>query len=399
MTHFFNLNKEPFEKIAENKKNIELRLFDEKRQKVNIGDKIIFTCKEDNNNILSVIVTDLHKFESFEELYKNLDLTKCGYSHEEIGSACAKDMEKYYTKSQIKKYGVLGIEFRKAMPNDNFNCGLVLEGGGIRALYSSGVLDAFLENNIEFPYVIGVSAGSCNGVSFLGKNINRMKNITIEYSCDEKYKSIKSLFKNGEYLNSKWIFGELTYDIYPLDYDAYDKSNAVLCAVTTNAKTGRPEYFYPKDFRNECEVLRASCALPIATNPVPLGKDVYYDGGITDSIPLKKAFDDGCKKCVVILTQDKTYVKKPMGHERVICKILKKYPLTAEKVLTRHIMYNKQREYVFEQENLGNALVICPPKPLNCSTLNVTTEQQKEIYDIGYKQGLEYIDRVKEFLK
>ena len=89
-----------------------------------------------------------------------------------------------------------------------YKSGLVLEGGGIRAIYSSGVLDAFMENDIEFPYVIGVSAGSCNGVSFIGKNIHRMRDITINYSCDERYKSVKSMFKNGEYLNSKWIFGE-----------------------------------------------------------------------------------------------------------------------------------------------------------------------------------------------
>lgn len=280
-----------------------------------------------------------------------------------------------------------------------YKSGLVLEGGGIRAIYSSGVLDAFLENDIDFSYIIGVSAGSCNGVSYIGKNLHRMRDLTIEYSCDERYKSVKSMLKNGEYLNSKWIFGELTYDLYPLDYDTYDKSDTVMCVVATNALTGESEYFYPDDFRDNCEVLRASCALPVATKAVRLGNSYYYDGGLADSIPLKKAVDDGCEKCVVILTQDSSYTKKPMGHPAAMKMMLHKYPLVAKRVLDRHNMYNAQRKYVFEQQEKGNALVICPPSPLNCSTLGVTTQRQREIYDIGYRQGLEYADRVKNFIK
>lgn len=280
-----------------------------------------------------------------------------------------------------------------------YKAGLVLEGGGLRAVYSSGVLDAFMENNIKFPYIIGVSAGSCNGVSYIGNNLHRMRDITIGYSCDKRYKSFKSLLKNGEYLNSKWIFGELTYDINPLDYDTYEKAGTVMCVVATNTATGRAEYFYPTDFRDNCEVLRASCALPVSTKPVALGDNLYCDGGVADSIPLKKALDDGCEKCVVILTQDIDYVKKPMKHSGAINMLLKEYPNVAQATLNRHNMYNEQRKYVFEQQEKGNALVICPERPLNCSTLNVTTQRQQEIYDIGYNQGIEYIDRVKEFIK
>lgn len=280
-----------------------------------------------------------------------------------------------------------------------YKSGLVLEGGGLRAIYTSGVLDAFMENDIEFPYVIGVSAGSCNGVSFLGKNIHRMRDISIGYSGDERYMSLKSMFKNGEYLNSKWIFGELSYDMFPLNYENYESSNAVMCCVATNARTGKPEYFYPKSFRNGCEELRASCAMPVAAKPVKLGKDYYYDGGLTDSIPLKRAFEDGCEKCVVILTQDKGYVKKPMGHSRAVKHTLRHYPLMAEEILVRHKMYNEQRKYVFEQEKLGNALVICSDVPINVPTLEKNPKKLKEIYDIGYRQGLENIDKVREFIK
>lgn len=280
-----------------------------------------------------------------------------------------------------------------------FKNGLVLEGGGLRAIYTSGVLDAFIENEIEFPYVIGVSAGTCNGVSYLGKNLHRMRDISIDYSGDERYMSLKSLVKNGQYLNTDWIFGELSYEMFPLDYENYEKSNAVMCCVATNARTGKPEYFYPKDFKNGCDELKASCALPVAAKAVTIGKDVYYDGGLTDSIPLQRAFDDGCEKCVVILTQDKEYVKSPMGHPKAIKRILKKYPLMADEVLLRHNMYNKQREFVFEQEKEGNAFVICPKIPLHCPTLEKNKFKLKEIYDLGYSQGNDVADSVKEFIK
>lgn len=280
-----------------------------------------------------------------------------------------------------------------------YKSGLVLEGGGIRALYESGVLDAFIENGIEFPYVIGVSAGSCNGVSYLGKNKGRMRDININYSGDKRYKSLKSIFKNGEYLNTKWVFGELSYNLFPLNHDVYENSNSVMCVAVTNALTGKPEYFYPKSLRNGCVELQASCAMPVITKAVKIGKDYYYDGGLTDSIPLSRAFDDGCEKCVVILTQDRSFVKQPIGHDKVVNRALKKYPLVAKALENRHIMYNKQREFVFEQENKGNVLVICPETPLHCGTLTITTQRQQEIYDMGYKQGLESIDKVKEFIR
>ena len=119
-----------------------------------------------------------------------------------------------------------------------FSSGLVLEGGGLRAAYESGVTDAFIENNITFPYVIGVSAGSCNGVSFIAKNLHRMRDIMVNYAHDERYMGIKSIFKNGEYLNSKWIFGELSYEMFPLNYDEFENSKTKFCVVASNAKTG-----------------------------------------------------------------------------------------------------------------------------------------------------------------
>lgn len=278
-----------------------------------------------------------------------------------------------------------------------FDNGLVLEGGGTRAIYTSGVLDAFMEEGIEFPYVIGVSAGSCNGVSFIGKCHRRQHDITINYCNDKRYMSLQSMIKNGEYLNTKWVFGELSYDIYPLDYDTYEKSNAVMCAVVTNALTGKAEYMYPKGaFRDGCPELVASCSLPGATKGIVIGDQLYYDGGLIDSIPLERALDDGCQKAVVILTQHKGYQKAPMSKRLV--KMFKKYPMVAKAVENRHIEYNKQLEYVYDMQDKGIAYVIQPNAPLGASTLEKDLSKLEAIYQLGYKQGKQHASAVKEFM-
>ena len=160
-----------------------------------------------------------------------------------------------------------------------YKSGLVLEGGGSRAIFTSGVLDAFLEKEISFPYVIGVSMGSCNGASFIGKAHRRQHDITINYVGDKRYMSLGNMLKKGEYLDADWIFGELTYDLMPLDQDEFERSGTVLCCVAVNAKTGNAEYFYPKSFRERgCIECRASCSMPVVTKGCEIGGELYYDG-------------------------------------------------------------------------------------------------------------------------
>ena len=277
-----------------------------------------------------------------------------------------------------------------------YSAGLVLEGGGNRAIYTSGVLDAFIEKEIKFPYVIGVSAGSCNATSFVAKNYRRQHDIVINYSNSKKYMGLGNILKGHSFLNTDWIFGELAYDILPLNQDEFDKSNTVLCAVATNGLTGKAEYFYPKSMRNNCDELKASCSLPGVTNGVEIGGTTFFDGGLVDSIPLERAFDDGCQKAVVILTQHKGYVKKPMNPK--VKRIFKKFPKVGEAAINRHIMYNKQLEFVKQCEQNGTAIVIQPTAPLNVSTLEKDISKLEAIYQLGYKQGLDRADEIKAFL-
>ena len=277
-----------------------------------------------------------------------------------------------------------------------YSSGLVLEGGGSRGIYTSGVLDAFMDKDIEFPYIIGVSMGSANGASFKGKTRGRQHDIIIKYT-DKRYMSVKNFLQHGEYLNPERIFGELSYDISPLDDDTYENSKSVFCCVVTNAKTGKAEYFYPKSLRERgCLEIRASCSLPIATKGVEIGKDLYFDGGVVDSIPLERALYDGCEKAVVILTQHRGYVKAPVG--KGVGKILKKYPLMAQALLNRDKVYNEQLNYVYEMEKEGRAFVIQPLTDLHCPSLEKDTTKLEAIYQLGYKQGLNVADKVKEFI-
>ncbi len=279
-----------------------------------------------------------------------------------------------------------------------YKCGLVLEGGGSRGIYTSGILDAFMEKGVKFPYVIGVSMGACNAVSYLGNCPRRQHDIIIDYINDKRYMSFSNIFKKGEYLDSDWLFGELSYDIAPINQDEFERSGAVFCAVVTNAKTGKPEYLYPKSLRERgCPEVRASCSLPLATKGVDIGGEIYFDGGITDSIPLEKALEDGCEKAVVIMTQHKGFQKQP--YNEGVLKMIKKYPLVRAGLQDRHNVYNAQLEYVNMIAEQGRAMIIQPPTELDCSTLEKSTAKLEAIYRLAYKQGLEIADKVKEYIE
>lgn len=278
-----------------------------------------------------------------------------------------------------------------------YNSGLVLEGGGTRAIFSAGVTDAFIENGITFPYVIGVSAGSCVGASYLGKCKGRYRDLILNSVRDKRYMSVANLINNGEYLGYDWLFGELSYDVYPLNHDEFEGANAVFGVVVVNAKTGKPEYFYPKTLRQfGCPEIRASCSMPVVTKGVEIGGEVYFDGGLADSIPLARALDDGCQRVVTVLTQHNGFQKQPA--KSIMSKAIKKYPMIRADVENRHNMYNGQLKYVDEMRNAGLTYVIQPSEPLNCGTLERDTAKLEHIYQLGYNEGLKNIDGVKAFL-
>ena len=282
-----------------------------------------------------------------------------------------------------------------------YSCGLVLEGGGNRSIYTSGVLDAFIENNITFPYVIGVSAGSCNGASFLGKMLHRQHDIMLNYANDKRYMGTKYLLnpKKRCYFNLDFIMDEIPNKLVPFDYDTFAKFKGDVIATLTNINTGKTEYVPVSRYDRKFEILRATCALPLLFQPIIINGNEYLDGGITDSIPFKHAFDDGCDKCIVILTQARDYRKKADKTLEFSAKRYRKKPEFAKALLNRPQMYNKQLEDIKMLEEQGLVYVIAPNQSLGIGR----TESNPEIIEKIYKQGesdlRKHLDKLRKFIE
>ncbi|MCC8023176.1 MAG: patatin family protein [Clostridiales bacterium] len=277
--------------------------------------------------------------------------------------------------------------------------GLVLEGGGTRAIYTSGVLDRFLDAGITFPYVIGVSAGSCNGTSFLGKCRGRQHDLNVHYVNDKRYMGWQHFFRNGNYLNMDWIFNELSYEILPLNVEEFEKAGR-MTAVVTNADTGKAEYLPVENIRDACPMIAASCAIPMVTRGVRIGDKTYFDGGVADSIPVRRALEDGCTRCVVVLTQHDGYQKQPMrkGFE-TMRRRMKRYPNLMDAMANRYLMYNEQLREVKRLEQEGRIFVIRPSRPLECGTMEKEVPKLESVYRLGFQDAQNQMERLQAFLE
>lgn len=275
--------------------------------------------------------------------------------------------------------------------------GLVLEGGGMRGIYTSGVLDLFLEKNLLFNYCIGVSAGACNAVSYAAKQRKRQYYLYVEYLNDKRYLGLSSLRKTGYFLGTDFIFNELAYNLIPLDYDSFNKSECAVTAVVTNAVTGKAEYMPVRDIDNGCPVVQASSSLPVVSRLVEIDGKYYCDGGMSDAIPLQKSIDDGNEKNVVILTREASYLKEP-ANMFLVEKMYRQFPKLVETIRQRHIKYNEQLLLASELEKQGKALVIRPTSPVNIRTLNKDLNKLKTLYFDGYQDALSLYERIIGFM-
>lgn len=277
--------------------------------------------------------------------------------------------------------------------------GLVLEGGGLRSLFSEGVFDVMLENGINVDGVIGVSAGASFGCNFKSKQIGRALRYNTAFADDKNYISMYSWIKTGDIVN-----GEYAYHIIPVKHDVFDwdtwNSNPTeFYLVTTDVDTGKPVYKQIIDFDYDgLEWLRASASMPIVSRPVEQEGKRMLDGGITDSIPLKYFQSIGYERNLVILTQPNGYSKHKTKLAPLFKLCCRNYPKIAEAMANRHLMYNAQLEFIAQQEQLGNTMVICPDDIIPIGRIEMKPEKMKVVYEMGRKAGLENIERIKEFL-
>ena len=271
---------------------------------------------------------------------------------------------------------------------------LILEGGTFRPIFSAGVMDALLDNNIIFPYCIGVSAGITNGISYISKQKGRNLEVLTKYRNDKRYLGYGNFLKCKSLFGLDFVFDEIPNKLVPFDMDTYKKYTGKVLIGVTNAKTGKTEYLDGKDLDDKATFLRATCALPIFFPVIKINDNEYYDGGLCDPIPIKKAIVDGNEKHLIILTQPKGYTKDLSKKNIIVSKLLNhKYPNLKNAFLTRHKSYNEILKFCEELEKQGKAIILRPEYKLESFEKDVN--KLKSNYDHGYDLATKHLPQIK----
>ena len=243
-----------------------------------------------------------------------------------------------------------------------YQAGLILEGGGMKGAYTTGVLDFFLEKGIEFSSVYGVSAGAIHMCSYLSKQKERSINIGLQYGADKRYCSLASLILTGDLFNAKTCYDLIPNKWEPFDHETYEKYPGKAYAVVTNIETGKPEYLRVKDGFADLVKVRASASLPLVSRNVEIDGKLYLDGGISDAIPIQKSILDGNDRNIVILTKEVGYVRQPSSQLGLIKMRYRKFPKVYELMKQRHTSYNETMDFLRRQQENGQAFVIQPKR-------------------------------------
>lgn len=276
--------------------------------------------------------------------------------------------------------------------------GLIIEGGGMRGLYAAGVLDYFMEQDLYFKDCYAVSAGACHACSYLSKQIGRSIKVTLDYINDKRYCSVESLIKTGDMFGAKMLYDIIPNELNIYDYETYDNHNCNFYSVVTNCETGKSEYIKIKDMRKDIIAVRASSSLPLLSRIVEIDNKKYLDGGISDSIPIRKSIEDGHKKNIVLLTRDINY-RKSKNNLMPLLKIkYKKYPNLLKSIKNRHEMYNDTLDFIEEERKSNNAFVIRPKSPVKIGRLEKDKTKLKALYDQGYNDAKDYFNDLLKFL-
>lgn len=265
------------------------------------------------------------------------------------------------------------------------NTALVLEGGGLRGVFTCGVLDCFMDKGIRFPFTVGVSAGACNGLSYMSGQRGRAKSSNIDLMDKHHYVGFKYLLTQGCIMDYKLLFEDFPEKIIPYDYEAYFANTDRFVMVTTNCLTGKAEYLEEKsDSKRVMDIVRASSSLPYVTKITYVDGVPMLDGGIADSIPVEYAKSQGYERMVVILTRNKGYRKneKQLPVPKVI---YRKYPELRKTLASRNAQYNRTMEMIERLEEEGSLTVLRPVHPIEVDRMEKDTDKMRALYQEGYE--------------
>ena len=278
--------------------------------------------------------------------------------------------------------------------------GLVLEGGALRGIYTAGVLDVLLKNNVKVDKIIGVSAGALFGVNYKSNQPGRALRYNLKYCNNKNYMSYHSLLTTGNIVNKEFCFDKLVNELDPFDFDTFSNNKIDFYATVTNVETGKAEYHLIKDLRNEkdSEYLRASGSMPFVSRIVEVDGKKYLDGAIADSIPVDKMLTMSVDKIIVVPTRPIDFRRRKKT--TILNKLkYKKYPLFADKLSNRYKMYNEEVERIIDLENQGKVFVIRPSRFVNIKRLEKNPKIIQEMYDLGVSDTKSKLKELKKYLE
>ena len=280
--------------------------------------------------------------------------------------------------------------------------GVVFEGGAVRTVYSCGVTDAWIEQGIDFDYLVGVSAGIAYGASFISKQFGRNLEILTKYAPDPRYMSFRNMVRPGNrgcYFGLKFSFEEMSFRLIPFDYDAFARWPGLAEAVVTNLETGGAEYV-PLDLNDpNTNLLEASCAMPILFPIFDVNGMKVMDGGCADAIPWKRALECGCDRVVVVLTREREYVRKTEALQPLVDMVYRKYPKFLDTMRTRADRCNADREEMFRAEREGKLLILAPDSTEGFSRTERDPAKIRALWQQGYDHAKQKEAQILEYLR
>ncbi|WP_042150215.1 patatin family protein [Paucisalibacillus sp. EB02] len=279
------------------------------------------------------------------------------------------------------------------------NIGLVLEGGGSRGVYTAGVLRYLMERDIYLPYIIGVSAGACNGSSYVSRQMDRNRAVNIDYIDHPDYLSFRNFIKKRQLFGMDFLFDSLPNELEPFDFESFYNAEEEFVVGVTDCMSGEPVFYKRGDYKKDIlTVIRASSSLPLVAPVVPFDGRMLMDGGISDPIPIRQSEKDGNRKNVVILTRNRGYSKKPQSFGWYFRKKYRDYPGLLKAMENRHRIYNETLDYIFEEEIKGNVFVISPVERLDVGRIERNKDKLTALYNQGMEDVVKLSESLKEFL-
>jgi len=288
---------------------------------------------------------------------------------------------------------VRGVKYTAMLPR---GAALVLEGGGTRGFYTSGVFEAFMDEGIMFPYIIGVSAGAANALTYIAGQRGRSRIIAEHYAGDPRYVGLRNLLLRGSIFGFGFMFDTIPNEYLFWDREMFEAADLRFLTGATDCETGEAVWFEKSDIEPDFGAVLASCSVPLISRVARFRGRAYMDGGVAAPIPIEKSIADGNTFHVVVLTRNAGYTKPPFEHRHMMKLVYRKYPKLTEAMLRRHEVYNRQLALCEQLEREGRALIIRPLKPLAVGRTASDTAKLLALYDEGHAEGAEAVKRMLE---